>query len=162
MSAARPFDIPRKLVAAAFRAVKSNAGGAGIDKETIGQFESKLGDNLYKIWNRMSSGTYFPPPVKAVAIPKKSGGERVLGVPIRSSYCTLLSLALGGCRKTGGVGNPFAQRMVRFGGDGNGVGHSGLLSMSRDEAFADPFIDHPMRYAVTLLDLGDTQRSARA
>jgi len=78
---ARPFDIPRKLVAAAFRAVKSNAGGAGIDKETIGQFESKLGDNLYKIWNRMSSGTYFPPPVKAVAIPKKSGGERVLGVP---------------------------------------------------------------------------------
>jgi RNA-directed DNA polymerase len=81
MSAARPFDIPKKLVAAAFRAVKSNAGGAGIDKETIGQFESKLGDNLYKIWNRMASGTYFPPPVKAVAIPKKSGGERVLGVP---------------------------------------------------------------------------------
>jgi len=81
MSVARPFDIPKELVAAAFRAVKSNAGGAGIDKETIGQFESKLGDNLYKIWNRMSSGTYFPPPVKAVAIPKKSGGERILGVP---------------------------------------------------------------------------------
>jgi group II intron reverse transcriptase/maturase len=81
MSAAKPFDIPKKLVAAAFRAVKSSAGGAGIDKETIGQFESKLKDNLYKIWNRMSSGTYFPPPVKAVAIPKKSGGERLLGVP---------------------------------------------------------------------------------
>jgi RNA-directed DNA polymerase len=81
MSAAKPFDIPKKLVAAAFRAVKNNAGGAGIDKETIGQFESKLKDNLYKIWNRMSSGTYFPPPVKAVAIPKKSGGERILGVP---------------------------------------------------------------------------------
>lgn len=81
MSAAKPFNIPKKLVAAAFRAVKGSAGGAGIDKETIGQFESKLKDNLYKIWNRMSSGTYFPPPVKAVAIPKKSGGERLLGVP---------------------------------------------------------------------------------
>ena len=57
MTAAKPFDIPKKLVVAAFRAVKSNAGGAGIDQETIGQFESKLKDNLYKVWNRMSSGT---------------------------------------------------------------------------------------------------------
>ena len=81
MSVAKPFNIPKELVAAAFRAVKSSAGGAGIDKETIGQFESKLKDNLYKIWNRMTSGSYFPPPVKAVAIPKKSGGERILGVP---------------------------------------------------------------------------------
>ena len=81
MNAARPFNIPKELVAAAFRAVKDSAGGAGIDKETIGQFESKLKDNLYKLWNRMSSGSYFPPPVKAVAIPKKSGGERLLGVP---------------------------------------------------------------------------------
>ena len=81
MSAARPFIIPKKLVAAAFRAVKNSAGSAGIDKGTIGQFEAKLKDNLYKVWNRMSSGSYFPPPVKAVAIPKKSGGERVLGVP---------------------------------------------------------------------------------
>lgn len=81
MSAARPFNIPKELVAAAFRAVKDNAGGAGIDEETIGQFESKLEDNLYKIWNRMASGSYFPPPVKAVAIPKKSGGERILGIP---------------------------------------------------------------------------------
>ena len=80
MSAAKPFNIPKKLVVAAFRAVKNSAGGAGIDKETIGQFEAKLKDNLYKVWNRMSSGTYFPPPVKAVAIPKKSGGERILGV----------------------------------------------------------------------------------
>jgi RNA-directed DNA polymerase len=81
MSAAKPFNIPKKLVAAAFRAVKGSAGGTGIDKETIGQFESKLEDNLYKVWNRMCSGSYFPPPVKAVAIPKKSGGERLLGVP---------------------------------------------------------------------------------
>jgi RNA-directed DNA polymerase len=81
MSAARPFTIPKRLVCEAFRAVKDNAGAAGVDKETIGQFEAKLKDNLYKIWNRMSSGSYFPPPVKAVAIPKKSGGERMLGVP---------------------------------------------------------------------------------
>ena len=81
MSAARPFDIPRKLVAAAFRAVKSNAGGAEIDKETIGQFESKLGDNLYKIWNRMSSGTYFPPPVKADPVQRRVAGKECLACP---------------------------------------------------------------------------------
>jgi len=85
MNIARPFNIPKGLVVAAFRAVKDNAGAAGVDKETIAQFESKLKDNLYKIWNRMSSGSYFPPPVKAVVIPKKSGGERVLGVPTRAS-----------------------------------------------------------------------------
>jgi RNA-directed DNA polymerase len=77
----KPFTIPKELVMTAFRVVKDNAGAAGVDKETIKQFESKLKDNLYKIWNRMSSGSYFPPPVKAVAIPKKSGGERILGVP---------------------------------------------------------------------------------
>ena len=60
MSVARPFNIPKELVAAAFRAVKSNAGGAGIDKETIGQFESKVEDNLYKIWNWTSSGEPLP------------------------------------------------------------------------------------------------------
>jgi len=54
---------------------------AGVDSESLEQFERKLKDNLYKIWNRMSSGTYFPPPVRAVAIPKKDGGERLLGIP---------------------------------------------------------------------------------
>ena len=52
----------------------------GIDAETIEQFEEKLGDNLYKVWNRMSSGSYLPPAVRAVPIPKKSGGVRILGV----------------------------------------------------------------------------------
>jgi group II intron reverse transcriptase/maturase len=61
--------------------VKGNAGAAGVDKETIGTFEKDLENNLYKIWNRMSSGTYFPPPVRAVPIPKKNGGQRILGVP---------------------------------------------------------------------------------
>src|SRR6202023_3349814 len=63
------------------RGESAKAGSAGVDKETIEDFESDLKDNLYRIWNRMSSGSYFPPPVKAVAIPKKNGGERILGVP---------------------------------------------------------------------------------
>lgn len=81
MTAAKPFTIPKGLVYEAFKAVKANAGSAGVDKETIEDFEKNLKDNLYRIWNRMSSGSYFPPPIKAVAIPKKNGGERILGVP---------------------------------------------------------------------------------
>ncbi len=65
----------------AYQAVKANAGSAGVDGLSLKMFEEDLKGNLYKIWNRMSSGSYFPPPVKAVAIPKKSGGERILGVP---------------------------------------------------------------------------------
>lgn len=81
MSATKPFAIDKWLVYEAYQAVKANAGSAGVDKESIGDFEKDLKGNLYKIWNRMSSGSYFPPPVKAVAIPKKNGGERILGVP---------------------------------------------------------------------------------
>jgi RNA-directed DNA polymerase len=77
----KPFNIDKRLVYEAYKAVKSNRGAAGVDKQTIEQFETDLSGNLYKIWNRMSSGTYFPPPVRAVAIPKKTGGERILGVP---------------------------------------------------------------------------------
>ncbi|HEX8802185.1 MAG TPA: group II intron reverse transcriptase/maturase [Terriglobales bacterium] len=77
----KPFHIEKRLVYEAYKAVKSNRGAAGVDEQTIEQFEADLSGNLYKIWNRMSSGTYFPPPVRAVAIPKKSGGERILGVP---------------------------------------------------------------------------------
>jgi retron-type reverse transcriptase len=69
------------LVSRAYRLVKANAGAVGVDKETIEQFEKDLEDNLYKIWNRMSSGSYFPPPVRAVPIPKKNGGQRTLGIP---------------------------------------------------------------------------------
>jgi RNA-directed DNA polymerase len=65
----------------AYKAVKDNAGAAGVDQQTIEQFDADLMGNLYKIWNRMSSGSYFPPPVRAVSIPKKNGGQRILGVP---------------------------------------------------------------------------------
>src|SRR5436190_6759800 len=77
----KPFDIEKKRVYEAYKAVKSNGGAAGVDGQTIEQFEADLKNNLYKIWNRMSSGTYFPPPVRAVPIPKKTGGQRMLGVP---------------------------------------------------------------------------------
>jgi RNA-directed DNA polymerase len=78
---ARPFEISQKVVVEAWKQVKANQGAAGVDRETIADFEKDLKNNLYKIWNRMSSGSYMPPPVRAVSIPKKTGGERVLGVP---------------------------------------------------------------------------------
>lgn len=81
MNVAKPFDISKKLVVQAYREVKSKAGAAGVDEETIADFEQNLKDNLYRIWNRLSSGSYFPPAVKGVPIPKKSGGTRLLGVP---------------------------------------------------------------------------------
>jgi len=81
MKTTKSFEISPEIVKEAWERVKSNKGSAGVDRETIKQFESKLEQNLYKIWNRMSSGTYFPPPVRAVGIPKKTGGERILGIP---------------------------------------------------------------------------------
>lgn len=81
MTATKPFEIPKSLVVEAYRKVKANKGAAGIDDQTILNFELDLKNNLYKIWNRLSSGSYFPPPVKGVLIPKKTGGERLLGVP---------------------------------------------------------------------------------
>ncbi len=77
----KPFEVSKALVWEAFQRVKANGGSAGVDGESIEEFEKSLGDNLYKLWNRMGSGSYFPPPVKAVPIPKKSGGTRILGVP---------------------------------------------------------------------------------
>lgn len=81
MDKTKPYDIPKQTVWDAFQRVKANKGAAGVDEETIGEFEKDLKGNLYKIWNRMSSGSYFPPAVKAVEIPKKSGGVRILGIP---------------------------------------------------------------------------------
>ena len=81
MSKTKPFVISKGQVMYAFELVKANAGAAGVDKQSILEFEINLKDNLYKLWNRLSSGSYFPPPVKAVAIPKKTGGERILGIP---------------------------------------------------------------------------------
>jgi len=81
LNVAKPFEISKKLVWQAYLEVKSNGGAAGVDKESIEAFEQNLKNNLYRIWNRLSSGSYFPPAVKAVPIRKKSGGTRILGVP---------------------------------------------------------------------------------
>ena len=77
----KPFAIPKELVWQAWKQVKANGGAAGADGVTVEMFEKDLKDNLYRVWNRMSSGTYFPPPVRAVEIPKATGGTRMLGVP---------------------------------------------------------------------------------
>lgn len=81
MEKTKVFNIPKQQVMQAYTLVKANAGAAGVDQQSLEDFDRNLKDNLYKIWNRMTSGCYFPPPVKAVPIPKKSGGERILGVP---------------------------------------------------------------------------------
>ena len=81
-SSGKPFEISKWEVWEAYRQVKANQGAPGVDRVTIKEFETDLKNNLYRIWNRMSSGSYFPPPVKAVEIPKShGGGVRVLGVP---------------------------------------------------------------------------------
>jgi len=81
LSKTKPYIISKQLIVEAYKLVKANKGAAGVDQQSLESFDKNLKDNLYKIWNRMSSGSYFPPPVKAVPIPKKSGGERILGIP---------------------------------------------------------------------------------
>lgn len=79
----KPFDIPKKLVWEAYQKVAANKGAAGVDGQSITEFEQDLKGNLFKLWNRLSSGRYFPPPVRAVEIPKpgKPNEVRMLGVP---------------------------------------------------------------------------------
>ena len=81
MDEAKPFLIPKREVWEAFKRVKANQGAAGVDGQSILEFEADLSNNLYRLWNRLSSGSYFPPPVKRVEIPKADGGKRPLGIP---------------------------------------------------------------------------------
>ena len=81
MPEAKPYAIPKQLVWDAYLRVKANRGAAGVDGESLADFEKDLKGNLYKIWNRMSSGSYLPPPVRLVEIPKENGGTRPLGIP---------------------------------------------------------------------------------
>jgi len=77
----KPFLIPKRAVWEAYLRVKANRGAAGVDDQSIEAFEKRLKDNLYQLWNRLSSGSYFPPPVKRVEIKKRDGGVRPLGIP---------------------------------------------------------------------------------
>jgi RNA-directed DNA polymerase len=78
---AKPWSIPKQQVWEAYKRVKANRGSAGVDDQSIEEFEGDLKNNLYKLWNRMSSGSYFPLPVKRVQIAKRGGGTRPLGIP---------------------------------------------------------------------------------
>ena len=160
MNTAKPFTIPKMAVYEAFKVVKANAGAAGVDKETIADFEKDLKSNLYKLWNRLSSGSYFPPPVKAVAIPKKSGGERILGIPTRASYCTSRKRVSGRWLDPGGFGNALAQFAILLVGYGNRVRHSRLFPRGVDGARLYPVIDDGRVHPVALSDLGDIKRAA--
>lgn len=75
------YEISKQVVLEAYKEVKANKGSAGVDNQTLAEFEENLKDNLYKIWNRMSSGSYFPPAVRMVEIPKSDGKVRKLGIP---------------------------------------------------------------------------------
>ena len=91
----KAFAIPKRMIFEAWQRVKANRGAAGIDGESLAAFEQKLRGNLYRIWNRLVSGSYFPPPVKEVGIPKASGGMRPLGIPtVRVNY-TAVQRAFG-------------------------------------------------------------------
>src|SRR3982750_3435266 len=81
VSEAKPFDIPKRLVWDAYQRVKANRGAAGVDGVPLAAFETDLKNNLYKVWNRMASGSYHPPPVRLVEIPKATGGPRPPGIP---------------------------------------------------------------------------------
>ena len=81
MAKAKPFEISKREVWEAYKQVKANRGAAGVDGESLTQFEQGLGNNLYRLWNRMSSGSYMPKPVRRVNIPKGDGRTRPLGIP---------------------------------------------------------------------------------
>ena len=80
-SSAKPFDISKQHVWDAYKRIKANRGAAGVDGQSITEFEENLSANLYKLWNRLASGSYFPPPVRRVEIPKGDGRTRPLGIP---------------------------------------------------------------------------------
>jgi RNA-directed DNA polymerase len=126
----KPFVIPKQLVWEAYKQVKRNKGAAGVDGVSVEEFEADLKNNLYRIWNRMSSGTYFPPPVKAVEIPKQHGtGTRTLGVPTVADRIaqTVVALALEARTEsifhTDSYGyRPGSHHLMRCGSAASGVG----------------------------------------
>ena len=84
----KPFSISKREVWEAYKRVKANQGAAGVDGQSIAEFEGDLQNNLYKRWNRMASGSYVPPPVRRVDIPKGDGRTRPLGIPTMCAQCT--------------------------------------------------------------------------
>ncbi|BCB83729.1 group II intron reverse transcriptase/maturase [Phytohabitans suffuscus] len=123
-SKGKPFEISKREVWEAYQKVKTNKGAAGVDGVTIEAFEKDLQGNLYKIWNRMSSGSYFPPPVKAVAIPKDGGrAVRILGVPTVADRIaqTVVAERL----------EPVVERIFHTDSDGYRVGRSAIDAVAK-------------------------------
>ncbi len=94
MDRPKPFSVEKALVWEAYKLVKANKGGCGVDRQSLTEFDKKRDKNLYKIWNRMSSGSYMPPAVRGVEIPKKQGGTRLLGVPTVSDRIAQMTIKL--------------------------------------------------------------------
>jgi RNA-directed DNA polymerase len=94
MEKTKSFEIPKRVMMEAYRRVQRNGGAAGVDGQTIESFDRNVKDNLYKLWNRMSSGSYFPQAVRRVDIPKKSGGTRPLGIPTVSDRIAQMTARL--------------------------------------------------------------------
>ena len=99
MDEAKPFDISKREVWEAFKKVKANQGAAGVDRQSIADFEAKLSSNLYKLWNRLSSGSYFPPPVRRVMIPKAGRPVSARWVSDIPGIMHLTQFALGVTRR---------------------------------------------------------------
>ena len=126
----KPFVISKEVVWRAYKSVKANRGAPGIDDQSIADFEADLKANLYKLWNRMSSGSYFPQPVRAVPIPKRDGkGSRMLGVPTvaegspRPSWPCAWSRRWSLCSTPTPMGTgPVGRRWTRSGCAGSAVG----------------------------------------
>ena len=105
--------ITKRLVWEAYKRVKSNRGSAGIDRVSLEEYEAGLDDNLYKLWNRLASGSYFPPPVKEVEIPKGDGKVRKLGIPTVSDRVARLVIWIPSrAQRASGGGSGQAELLV--------------------------------------------------
>jgi RNA-directed DNA polymerase len=132
-SAGKPFDIPKMLIWEAYQKVKANKGAAGVDGQSLAEFEQDEKDNLYKLWNRLSSGSYFPPPVRAVEIPK-TGGVRTLGVPTVADRIAQTAAAM--------VLSPSAEQVFHEDSYGYRPGRSALaaVEMCKQRCWRQPWV----------------------
>jgi RNA-directed DNA polymerase len=133
-SGSKPFDIPKLLVWNAYQRVKANKGAAGVDGQSLTEFEQDEKNNLFKLWNRMSSGSYFPPPVRAVEIPKRGGGGRILGVPTVADRIAQTAVAM--------VLNPQVEEVFHRDSYGYRRGRSALdaVEMCKQRCWRQPWV----------------------
>ena len=123
MAKGKSYEISKQVVWEAYKRVKANRGAAGVDGQSLEAFEKDLKNNLYKLWNRMSSGSYFPPPVRRVEIPKDQGrGVRPLGIPTVADRVaqTVVKMYFRTTRRAA-----FSSRLVRVPPGQVGVGRGG-------------------------------------